>query len=248
MDMLSFESSNSSKPLDLNGYISMQPPVPAVSSTHSEVKIKAFEEFVEEPLNSESTSSSCWSLKFYQPYFDVKTSTVLERLQKVLVPGGDFFEQERPDMYGPFWIVTTLVCAVTMVANEVEDQKGYHVSLLVWTAGVLYGLGIGVPLATYCILRSHSSYFKFVRLLSLYCYSYLPFIPTTLLSVFLAWGWSLAAVCLAVLWSLVFLVKQGLVAVEGLESSQRGLLSAIVLGGHVSLGFFLNWYLVGKKI
>lgn len=246
--MISLEPSNFSKPLDLNGYISMQPQVPAVSSVRSEDKVKAFEEFVEEPLTNESTSSSCWSLKFYQPYFDVKTSTVLDRLQKVLVPGGDFFEQERPDMYGPFWIVTTLVCAVTMVANEVDDQQSYHVSLLVRTAGVLYGLGIAVPLAAYCILRSHSSYFKFVRLMSLYCYSYLPFIPITFLSVFLAWGWSLAAVCFSVLWSLVFLIKQGLAAFETVESAQRGLLSAIVLGGHVSLGLFLNWYLVAKKI
>lgn len=247
MDMISLEPSNSSKPLDLNDFIPMESPAPSSSSAPAEDKVKAFDEFVEEPLHSEEPTSY-WSLGFFKPYFEVQTSTVLDRLRKVMVPVGDFFGQERPDLYGPFWIVTTLVCAVTIVANEVDDQKGYKVSLLVWTAGVLYGLAIGVPIVAYCILRSRSHRITFVHLLALYCYSYLPCIPLTLLSAFLAWGWSVFLVCVSVLWSLFFIIKQGLATTADLERTQRGLLSGVVLGGHVGLGFFLNWYLVAKKI
>ena len=248
MDMISLEPSNSSKPLDINDAIPMQAQSSAVPVTKQEEKIKAFEEFVEEPLHTEEEPSAGWSLNFCKQYFDVKTSTVLDRLRRVALPTGDFFGQERPDMYGPFWIVTTLVCAVTIVANEVDDEDGYKLSLLVWTAGVLYGLAVGVPVAAYCILRSHSSSFKLVRLISLYCYSYLLLVPSTVISAFLAWGWSLVVVSLTVIWSLVFILKQGLAATEDLDRSKRSLLGCVVLGGHVGLGFFLNWYLVAEKI
>jgi hypothetical protein len=247
MDMISLEPSNSSKPLDLNDFIPMESPVPSSSHAQAEDKIKAFDEFVEEPLHTEE-SPSYWSIEFFKPYFEVKTSTVVDRLRKVVLPAGDFFGQERPDMYGPFWIVTTLVCAVTIVANEVDDQEGYKVSLLVWSAGVLYGLAVGVPIVAYCVLRSESNHITFARLMSLYCYSYLLFIPSTLLSAFVAWGWSLILVCISVLWSLFFIIKHGLVTTTELERTQKGLLIAAVLGGHVGLGFFLNWYLVAKKI
>jgi protein YIPF1/2 len=64
----------------------------------------------------------CLSVRYYQPYFDVDTAHVVERIKFALFP----FKREEgfiqllgpnPDAYGPFWIATTLVFAIAVVSN-----------------------------------------------------------------------------------------------------------------------------------
>jgi hypothetical protein len=56
------------------------------------------------------------SLNTYQQYFDVDTVQVVDRLRRALsVKNEMFFESDmRPDMYGPFWLCTTLVSPYTL--------------------------------------------------------------------------------------------------------------------------------------
>ena len=65
-----------------------------------------------------STSSSggggkrfLWSLSFYAQFFDVDTSSVLQRCWAALYPRANFLDvlEGNPDLYGPFWIATTVV-------------------------------------------------------------------------------------------------------------------------------------------
>lgn len=61
-------------------------------------------------------------MRYYQPYFDVDTAHVADRIKYALFP----FKREEgfiqllgpnPDAYGPFWVATTLVFAVAVVSN-----------------------------------------------------------------------------------------------------------------------------------
>ena len=66
-------------------------------------------------------AGSFWSIKYYQPLFDVDTLQVLNRIKGSLLPRpkGAFFElvAANPDLYGPFWISTTLIFAMAMTGN-----------------------------------------------------------------------------------------------------------------------------------
>jgi hypothetical protein len=62
------------------------------------------------------------SLKFYQPYFDVDTDDVVARAtQSVLYcrRESNFMTLigDRPDAYGPVWIATSLVFAISIAAH-----------------------------------------------------------------------------------------------------------------------------------
>ena len=61
------------------------------------------------------------ALQPFQPLFDVDTLQVLNRIKSSLLPRpkGAFFElvTPNPDLYGPFWISTTLVFAMAMTGN-----------------------------------------------------------------------------------------------------------------------------------
>lgn len=52
-----------------------------------------------------------WSLSFYAQFFDVDTSSVLARCWAALWPRDNFLDvlEGNPDLYGPFWIATTVV-------------------------------------------------------------------------------------------------------------------------------------------
>ena len=62
-----------------------------------------------------------WTISYYQPLFDVDTVQVLNRIKGSLLPRprGAFFEliAANPDLYGPFWVATTLIFAMAITGN-----------------------------------------------------------------------------------------------------------------------------------
>lgn len=66
-----------------------------------------------QPVTASSSSSKrfLWSMSFYAQFFDVDTSAVLSRCWAALFPRANFLDvlEGNPDLYGPFWIATTVV-------------------------------------------------------------------------------------------------------------------------------------------
>jgi hypothetical protein len=60
---------------------------------------------------SGSSKRFLWTLSFYAQFFDVDTSAVLSRCWAALFPRANFLDvlEGNPDLYGPFWIATTVV-------------------------------------------------------------------------------------------------------------------------------------------
>ncbi|BAT88057.1 protein YIPF1 homolog [Vigna umbellata] len=130
----------------------------------------------------------------YKPYFDVDTSDVLERIIDSLFPfRGSFNEKTatNPDLYGPFWICTTLIFVaasigtfVTYVAHKLKSKEwDYDINLVTWSAGLFYGYVTIVPLCLYVILKYFSAPAGLVQLFCLYGYSLFVFIPALCMSI-----------------------------------------------------------------
>ncbi|EPS57867.1 hypothetical protein M569_16950, partial [Genlisea aurea] len=130
----------------------------------------------------------------YKPYFDVDTSDVLERIKDSLLPfRGSFYEKtaDNPDLYGPFWICTTLIFVaasigtfVTYLSHKLQNKAwDYDINLVTWSAGLFYGYVSVVPLLLYVVLKYFSAPSGLAQLLCLYGYSLFVFIPALCLSV-----------------------------------------------------------------
>ncbi|RWR76669.1 protein YIPF1 [Cinnamomum micranthum f. kanehirae] len=135
-----------------------------------------------------------FSVAAYRPYFDIDTSDVLERIGDSLFPfKGSFSEKtaENPDLYGPFWICTTLIFVaasigafVTYLAHKLQNKEwDYDINLVTWSAGLFYGYVAIVPLCLYVLLKYFSAPSGLVQLWCLYGYSLFVFIPASCLSV-----------------------------------------------------------------
>lgn len=146
---------------------------------------------------SESGWKGLFSIATYRPYFNIDTFDVIDRIMCTLYPHrGDFCEkvQDNPDMYGPFWISTTLVFAVTALGNyasylssiKSEDKIDWHydINYMSLAACLIYGYICLVPLGFYFLLRYLGISTPLVQLWCLYGYSLFIFIPASILLIF----------------------------------------------------------------
>jgi hypothetical protein len=158
------------------------------------------------------------SIDFYRPYFNVNTADVQERLLRACKPWkNDFFEVmgDRPDLYGPLWICTTLVFVVgasSSFSRWFSDDRSVGADLMADAAWVVYGFGLAMPIIAWAVLKySGISGLSLPNLICLYGYSLVAFIPASLicavpsaalqwLTLFCAFAYS-AAFLLRNLWS-----------------------------------------------
>lgn len=73
--------------------------------------------------------------------------------------------KEKPDLYGPFWIYTTLIIIIAISGNisrymEMGDDKfTYNYNYIPVAATIIYSLGLGLPFLLKVIMRFLGSNF-----------------------------------------------------------------------------------------
>lgn len=152
-------------------------------------------------LQEEKQQPGFWTFSYYQSFFDVDTSQVLDRIKGSLLPrpGHSFVRhhlRNRPDLYGPFWICATLafVLAITgnltMVLAQRRDPSIHYSPQFhkVTVAGItIYCYAWLVPLALWAFLqwrkgvRERMGPYTFLETVCVYGYSLFIFIPTVVL-------------------------------------------------------------------
>jgi len=134
-----------------------------------------------------------WRPSFYRPYFDVDTKDVLRRCLAGLVPiGKPFFErvEGNSDLYGPFWITTTILLFLAISSNFAEylayynegagqywQANFYKVSI---AAAVFYAFLVGLPIILWALQRFLcKAKLTFMQILCVYGYSMTAFLIVT---------------------------------------------------------------------
>jgi protein YIPF1/2 len=104
------------------------------------------------PLPATSSSSSSgkrflWTLSYYAQFFDVDTSSVLSRCWAALYPRANFLDvlEGNPDLYGPFWIATTVVL-ILFLGGTISDYRSNNGGAeFAYDFGLLSGKVFRVP-------------------------------------------------------------------------------------------------------
>ncbi|KUI53854.1 Protein YIP5 [Cytospora mali] len=147
------------------------------------------------PLPATASNSGkryLWTIHFYAQFFDVDTSAVLQRCWAALFPRANFLDvlEGNPDLYGPFWIATTVVFILFLggtiskyLATTGQEPFVYDFKLLSGAAGLIYGYTLFIPMALYLALRYFGSESANVlECWALYGYSNLIWVPVALIS------------------------------------------------------------------
>ena len=149
----------------------------------------------------------------------------------------------NPDLYGPFWIATTVVF-ILFLAGYISQYLGEHghgespydFRLLSGAAGLIYGYTFVIPVALWGVLRWFGSEGASVlECWALYGYANLIWIPVALISwspitvlnwVFVAVGFALSA---------LFLVRNLWPVVDAVEKQVGKILVVVVVLLHAAL-------------
>ncbi|OWF48880.1 protein YIPF1-like [Mizuhopecten yessoensis] len=149
-----------------------------------------------ELLKDEKPPPSFWTFQYYQQFFDVETYQVLNRILGSMVPrpGSNYLKthiQPNPDLYGPFWICTTLIFTTAIAGNlanylqsggkEYEWRYDFH--KVTFAAAAIFSYWWLVPTGLFAFLwwRGTNAGYSFLDLLSVYGYSLAIYIPISIL-------------------------------------------------------------------
>ena len=190
-----------------------------------------------------------WSLPFYAQFFDVDTSTVLSRCRHALIPflpnTPPFLDtlDGNPDLYGPFWIATTVVVILFLtgtishkLATENKKHFEYDFKLLSGAAGLIYGYTLFVPAGLWAALRWFGAQgVELVECWALYGYGNLFWIAVALVSWSPLNGLNYALVGIGYALSVFFLVKNLYPVISATDKKTSQILLVMVVVLHAGL-------------
>ncbi|KAK4211686.1 hypothetical protein QBC37DRAFT_426417 [Rhypophila decipiens] len=191
-----------------------------------------------------------WTISYYAQFFDVDTTSVLSRCWAALYPRANFLDvlEGNPDLYGPFWIATTVVM-ILFLGGTIDNYRAvagsgdfaYDFKLLSGAAGLIYGYTFVIPVILYLALRYFGS--ESANLLecwALYGYANLIWIPVALIS----WSpisilnWTFVGVGFGL--SVFFLLRNLYPVLSATDQQTSKILLFVVLGLHFGLSIAIK--------
>ena len=219
------------------------------------------ENFSETELKKEGESSSSSSyidkllciFSFIRPYFKVTFNDIKTRIKYSFIPiRNDFYKiaENNPDLYGPFWIYTTLIYVIAAggaLSYYFTNSANNYFQMFVPVAGsILYSFGFGFPFALWLSMKIFKIDMKYVSLICLYGYSLCCLIPVLILCstgfgwiqwIFLTYGiLNSTAFILINIWNLI----------RDLEKRNKYTFFGILCGGQFILFLILKFYFFGS--
>ena len=186
-------------------------------------------------------------------YFNVELSDLKMKLKGAIIPFNKSFYQSieiNSDLYGPFWILTSIIFLITVVGNfssylNAEDKEKYafnynHVPHAVF---IFYGFGFGVPFILWIISKL---IFKIdIDLLTnmcIYGYSYTILIPILLICMIPIKLVRTLALIYFLVHSCIFLFYNMILIIQQKAPKTRYIILGIIGGIQFILFFLLKFY------
>ncbi|MBW0462400.1 hypothetical protein O181_002115 [Austropuccinia psidii MF-1] len=238
-DSLAFQDFSASVPPDHSS-------ADGADQSHSQGKIRQSVYDPEVELQRRLGGSQGWlSLDAYSPYFDVETKTVLERCWRTMYPKEDYVEvvlAGQPDLYGPFWLPTTLIFILffasslsgALAAYLNSQSYDYDFSKLSLAVGLVYVYALVLPACMWAAMRYWAGVEgrTIPEIINLYGYGLTVFVPISILSIppfpLLRGVLALAAFAM----SLTFLIRNLYPVLAAAPAKTARILLLAVLGLH----------------
>lgn len=189
---------------------------------------------------SQPPKVSLFQIEYYQHFFNVDTSEVVERIYKSVVPrkvSSTYLRTHlgvNPDMYGPFWITATLIFAIGISGNisnffqhdhssDFKWHYNFHLISIAATSIILY-VSI-MPAVIWATLKSTVSIDQQDIDLDIEAAPYVP----SLLTLVCLYGYSLSAyIPVSILWTIQFSYLQWALVITAALVSGTSLINALM--------------------
>jgi len=223
--------------------------------------------YIQDESRQRAGSSGFWTIEYYQPYFDVDTSTVLKRCYSTLLPTSSTYLSTHltpsADLYGPFWTLTTLIftlylssslaSSISSFLSSPDTTYEYNFGLLSISVSLVYAYGIGLPVLLWMALRYLGvGEWSVVEAVAVWGYAMFVWIPVSILCVIPVpiLRWVLVGVAFSL--SGYFLIANVYPILSSAEAKPMRLLIIVIAALHAGLALtfkmlFFSYYVVKAK-
>lgn len=219
------------------------------------------------PAPVDEKNYAFYNVRKYRRYFNVDTKDVAWRVGNSLIGPfhANFMEKtwEQPDLYGPFWVATTLIFVTAVAgnfANYIEwkkestdsppdsggaafDRQWYNdYAKLGWSALLFYGYVFVIGLVLYFAARYFKAGMQLVNVWCIYGYSLSIFIPISFACIpSIQWlRWTVIMVATGL--SGFFLFMNFRATIYAAAPAKASLILLTMVGVHVGLGLVLKLF------
>ncbi|KAF8607406.1 Yip1-domain-containing protein [Ceratobasidium sp. AG-I] len=160
--------------------------------------------------STRGANAPVWSVEYHQRWFDVDTTTVLARIihsfnpfspdpspftgpsaSQPTIPFLPSSTDTKPDLYGPFWTLTTVIFALFVFSSFAASVTSYlsaepfvyDFTLLSIGVSLVYAYGIGTPFALWAVLRYLGTEWSIVEGIAVWGYAMAVWIPVAALCI-----------------------------------------------------------------
>ena len=204
------------------------------------------------PSDADAANAPIYALAYYKPYFDISTDLLFSRLFRAVNPASSAFytDESNPDLYGPFWLTTTLILVIAVSSNlssYIDWKWGENQGLGNWAydfrklsvaCTVFYSLITWVTLALYFFLHRAGQGRGLIELVSVMGYSFTPLLFVSMLLVIPVGVLQWMAVAVGAVVQSWFMVKN--VWVDRSNAKVAPIVMAVV-AGDVGLALLFKW-------
>jgi len=223
--------------------------------------------YIQDENRQRAGSSGFWTIEYYQPYFDVDTSTVWKRCYSTLLPTSTTYLSTHlspsPDLYGPFWTLTTLIftlylssslaSSISSFLSSPDTTYEYDFGLLSISVSLVYAYGIGLPVLLWMALRYLGvGEWSVVEAVAVWGYAMFVWIPVSILCVIPIpiLRWVLVGVAFSL--SGYFLIANVYPILSSAEAKPMRLFIVVIAALHAALALtfkmlFFSYYVVKAK-
>jgi len=197
-------------------------------------------------------------LDFLRKYFDVDLDDIKNKLIASVNPVSTKFQElaeKTPDLYGPFWIYTTIIFLVAVAGNLSNylnapntSKYEYNFSFVPMSAFYIYGFGFGLPILLSFMMKIFSTDISSVLIVCYYGYSFTIFAPTVLLSIINVEIAKWIFLGYAIAHSTAFLITNLWKELSKYVEKSRYIILGIIVLVQVILLFALKFYFFGSYI
>ena len=157
---------------------------------------------------------------------------------------------DQPDLYGPFWIYTTLIYVIAaggaLSYYFTNSVNNYFQAFVPVAGSILYTFGFGFPLLMYLCMKCFKLEMKYVSLVCLYGYSLTCFIPVLIICssgfAWIQWLFLLYGIGNSTAFVLLNLWSQ----INSLDDKKKYIFLGIFASGQLILFLILKFYFFGS--
>ena len=189
-------------------------------------------------------------------YFNVELEDVKQKIKGSLIPLNKSFYQSidiEADLYGPFWILTTIIFLISLIGNfssyiyaEDKEKFVYDYNHVPHAILIIYGFGFGAPVILWLIMKFIFRIdIDLVTNICIYAYSYTILIPILLICIIPFKLISTLALLYFLLHSCTFLFYNMYLVIQQKAQKSKYVVLGLLGGIQLTLFFFLKFYFFG---